>query len=174
MSETKKIKYSADPKGYMREYRKRNSERLKKKELEYYENNAEKIRKRANDWYYANKERADSSNAANYLKNRKREISRQQARRELHIGFINEWKESFGCQECNKERHPGCLDLHHIDPSQKDRKISQIASRSLENIKKELAKCVVLCANCHRKLHYMEGNGQEFSNRWKKNFREGA
>ena len=37
------------------------------------------------------------------------------------------------------------------------------AKWSLDRIKSEAAKCDILCANCHRKLHYDEkhGNKQE-------------
>jgi hypothetical protein len=60
------------------------------------------------------------------------------------------------CARCD-ENHPACLDFHHRDPSQKDFLLSvAVAKCSLERIKAEAAKCDVLCANCHRKLHYEE------------------
>ena len=45
--------------------------------------------------------------------------------------------------------------FHHRDPSQKKDCIPRLAkSSSLETIKKEIAKCDILCFNCHQKLHY--------------------
>jgi hypothetical protein len=62
---------------------------------------------------------------------------------------------SSGCASC-EETEICCLDLHHFDPKKKDfliSKVSQGGITSLDRIKKELAKCVVLCSNCHRKVH---------------------
>jgi hypothetical protein len=64
-------------------------------------------------------------------------------------------KEQLVCQRCGED-HVACLQFHHIDPSLKDINISQAASNgwSLDRIKSEMAKCNVLCANCHFKEHY--------------------
>lgn len=69
--------------------------------------------------------------------------------------FIEEIKASSGCVFCG-ENFPAALDFHHTGGNgDKEINISQIAIRSwgLERVRKEMAKCVLLCANCHRKLH---------------------
>jgi hypothetical protein len=44
------------------------------------------------------------------------------------------------------------LDFHHRDPSQKLFQVCQSAvGRRTEAILAEMAKCTVLCANCHRR-----------------------
>lgn len=55
------------------------------------------------------------------------------------------------CKLVDKD-YPQIYDFHHTDPSQKDFAISNSA-KTFENIKSELDKCIVLCANCHRKEH---------------------
>ena len=46
------------------------------------------------------------------------------------------------------------LEFHHIDPTKKEFSISQIRLCKMnEKIKKELDKCDLLCANCHREIH---------------------
>lgn len=45
------------------------------------------------------------------------------------------------------------LDFHHLDPNMKDFGIGTIGSYSLDMLKKEADKCVLLCANCHREFH---------------------
>jgi hypothetical protein len=55
------------------------------------------------------------------------------------------------CSRCD-ETHPAALDFHHTDPTQKDFEISSCGSR--KRVLAEINKCIVLCANCHRKLHY--------------------
>ena len=60
------------------------------------------------------------------------------------------------CFDCKGKFIPACYDFHHLDPSIKDKEIAKLMSRSFENIKIELDKCVLLCANCHRIRHAKE------------------
>lgn len=57
-----------------------------------------------------------------------------------------------GCSRC-PENHPGCLDFHHLDPSTKKKEISRMArdGSSEKHLLEEIAKCEILCSNCHRK-----------------------
>jgi hypothetical protein len=65
------------------------------------------------------------------------------------------------CSRC-PETTPICLDLHHVDPSTKKFTLSGKAhNHSMEAIKAEIAKCIVLCANCHRKEHARIAEGRE-------------
>ena len=58
------------------------------------------------------------------------------------------------CQFCGYNRYSGALDFHHIDESQKEFDLSTRGlTRSWKRIKKEIQKCVLVCANCHRELH---------------------
>ena len=56
------------------------------------------------------------------------------------------------CHECKLVDDPAVYDFHHLDPKQKDFSIGQQA-KSFDKIKSELDKCIMLCANCHRKMH---------------------
>lgn len=66
---------------------------------------------------------------------------------------VGRWKMMKGCSCCGfKAKHPCQLDLHHTDPSTKTYKGSHKAydaGWSMKRIKLELAKCVVVCKNCH-------------------------
>lgn len=66
--------------------------------------------------------------------------------------LINEYKSSRGCQVCGENSHPQVLDLHHLDPSVKEGSPSMLRT-SWDRWISEAKKCVVLCANCHRKVH---------------------
>ena len=58
------------------------------------------------------------------------------------------------CNRCGYNRCIEALEFHHENPSQKDFNISSKGyTRSWERVQKELDKCVMLCANCHRELH---------------------
>jgi len=61
-------------------------------------------------------------------------------------------KKSVGCQIC-KESESVCLDLHHLNPNEKDFGIAHYRNASIDKITDEMKKCIVLCANCHRKVH---------------------
>ena len=54
------------------------------------------------------------------------------------------------------------LDFHHKDPTIKDETIARMTSNrnKVEDIQKEIEKCVVLCSNCHREFHYLENKEQ--------------
>lgn len=64
---------------------------------------------------------------------------------------VREFKVSKGCAHCG-EKHPAVLELHHLDPKIKDFNPSDARGRKL--FYEEADKCIVLCANCHRKVHY--------------------
>ena len=64
---------------------------------------------------------------------------------------MKKYKTERGCFECG-ENHPAVLDLHHTDPSIKDLNPSNSTSRKM--FYQEAEKCIVLCSNCHRKVHY--------------------
>ena len=77
--------------------------------------------------------------------------------------FKNKLVESLGgkCQGCGNTYPSVVYDFHHIDPSQKQYSISKLISKySKKNeilIYEEVDKCILLCANCHRKLHWENG-----------------
>lgn len=57
------------------------------------------------------------------------------------------------CLYC-PENDPRCLDFHHRDPKTKKFKIGAAVGEavSLKLLFKELNKCDIVCANCHRKI----------------------
>ena len=58
------------------------------------------------------------------------------------------------CQICGYNSCPEAMEFHHQNSSEKNFGISNKGyTRSWENVKKELEKCVMLCANCHREVH---------------------
>ena len=79
----------------------------------------------------------------------------QQGERRLSLKEqLSQYKESKGCLCCD-ESNPVCLELHHLDPSQKEINPADMASRgwSWERMLTEIEKCVVVCSNCHKKIH---------------------
>jgi hypothetical protein len=65
-------------------------------------------------------------------------------------------KESGGkCQRCGYDRFAGALQFHHRDPAQKVFGLALNGSaRSLSRARDEVAKCDLLCANCHAEVEW--------------------
>jgi hypothetical protein len=58
------------------------------------------------------------------------------------------------CTGCGRAVHARLFEFHHLDARTKDFAISADGIlRSWQKIEAELAKCVLLCANCHRETH---------------------
>lgn len=58
------------------------------------------------------------------------------------------------CARCGYSKCLGALQIHHLDPSIKDKKFSNFKLRAFDDkFKKELKTCILLCANCHLEEH---------------------
>lgn len=91
----------------------------------------------------------------NYQENKEYFQIKQQERRKEIVEFINSFKTN--CIICN-ESDLACLDFHHIDKNEKYDDLANARKNkwSNERILNEMEKCVTLCSNCHRKLHYYD------------------
>lgn len=70
--------------------------------------------------------------------------------------WVSEYKLAARCAHCGFADHPEALHLHHLDPAEKDMKVSQLCKRGWSRLRAEVAKCIVICANCHIVLHANE------------------
>ena len=105
------------------------------------------------------KEKQKQRQHESYLRNKKQVQERSKQRTlELRLFILQYKKDSGGCS-CG-EKHPALLDFHHRDPENKIASINRMVAynRSLEVIQRELKKCDILCANCHRRLHWNGDN----------------
>lgn len=76
-------------------------------------------------------------------------------RRYEHRSWILKFKaQSNGCCKCDMS-NPHCLDFHHREGTQKSGTVSELVNYDLpkEDLKIEIEKCDILCANCHRIKH---------------------
>lgn len=65
--------------------------------------------------------------------------------------YIQAIKVERGCADCGYNAHPAALDFDHLPGHVKVRKMSTAsAGMSRVRLEAEMAKCEVVCANCHR------------------------
>lgn len=82
--------------------------------------------------------------------------TRRTLRRRARLrSWINDRKRERGCNRCERS-DPACLDFHHLDDVEKETDVGTMVTFGYgpEALEAEMAKCEVLCANCHRKVHY--------------------
>jgi len=46
------------------------------------------------------------------------------------------------------------MDFHHRDPAEKAFNLSKARNKPIDKIIEEVAKCDILCANCHREVEH--------------------
>lgn len=92
-----------------------------------------------------------------YEKNKAAIIQKINTKKRANRKWFREYKATLSCISCG-ENHPSTLDFHHVEPRKGDRKVNKLVSEGHNKltIKREIAKCVVLCSNCHRKHHFEE------------------
>ncbi len=65
------------------------------------------------------------------------------------------------CIKCGWNGNQAALQFHHTDSKEKEFTIGNVANKSWDSIKKEMQKCILLCANCHM-IHHSTKNDKIF------------
>ena len=82
-------------------------------------------------------------------------------RNKKYVNKVTDWfssyKETLSCKICGDNRF-WVLEFHHLDPTQKDFNIGEKWKQgySINRIQNEIKKCICVCANCHKDIHYKE------------------
>ncbi len=63
---------------------------------------------------------------------------------------LEAYKTKHGCADCGYNKHPVALDFDHLPGHVKEFTIGSQMIRNMDRIWAEVAKCEVVCANCHR------------------------
>lgn len=90
-----------------------------------------------------------------HYRNVERNAERTLQRRRRLRAWIDDYKRERGCRSCGVAES-AVLDLHHRDPDSKEMAVGEMITygHGPESLRKEMEKCDVLCANCHRRLHH--------------------
>lgn len=99
------------------------------------------------------RERQLAGSRARYWRDPAANILRGRIREDKQRVWLHGLKAEVGCHICG-ESDPVCLDFHHKDPEEKLFTIGMSSGRKRSVLLSEIAKCEVLCSNCHRKLEW--------------------
>ena len=111
-----------------------------------------KAKSKPGGYAYVCKACSDVANKKTRVKHTDRYLEYRNSYKQKLNEKVDKFKIARGCTCCGENSHPHVLDLHHLDPTEKEGDPSMMKS-SWDRWLAEASKCVVLCANCHRKVH---------------------
>jgi transcription elongation factor Elf1 len=101
------------------------------------------------------KESSRKSSAKHYADNKQKVLVANAKHRKNKRVEWQAFKATFACAHCGFN-HPAALDFHHVDRTD-HKSVNYLAQQGLyKKAKEEIKKCIALCANCHRILHFEE------------------
>lgn len=105
-------------------------------------------------------------NAKVYINNKKSYFDSSYSIRIRNRKFILEYLQNKSCIDCGIS-DPILLEFDHIDPSTKDIEVCKMMQLgySVERIQKEIDKCEIRCANCHRLRTAKQFNWYAYANK---------
>lgn len=89
---------------------------------------------------------------SNYAKYKLKTIERCLKSKDTNRARIWKYKQDRKCSICS-ESVTACLDFHHTDPTKKSFNVASARTLSWETIEQEINKCILVCKNCHVKIH---------------------
>lgn len=103
---------------------------------------------------YSDTTKQKEAQRRHYNNNKEYFYHRTKERRKKKTEWLQSFLSSRACVSCG-ETAPECLDFHHVDPSTKEGMVTEMINslRGFDRIKEEMEKCIILCSNCHRKVH---------------------
>jgi len=89
-----------------------------------------------------------------YRRNKAYYLAKNEEQKQRARAYLVKLKKRAACKYC-RESATCCLEFHHTDPRTKSGELANAANYgwSPKRIDEEAAKCEIVCANCHRKLH---------------------
>jgi hypothetical protein len=106
---------------------------------------------------YKDPEKQKAAQARYYQENKTRLNKSQNIKRNLWRRRTQEVKENSPCKDCGERFPHYVMDFDHLPENEKLFNIGAQLARfpSLAALEEEMAKCDVVCANCHRHRTFM-------------------
>lgn len=90
------------------------------------------------------------NNKKQYLKRNARSLAKRQE-------FVRNFK-SRPCKDCGIQYPYYVMDFDHREGELKELQMSQVVRYTINKLKREIAKCDVVCSNCHRERTFQRLN----------------
>ena len=102
------------------------------------------------------KQKQSEYSRSHYVRNKERQFAANTKYRRNKKVEWDDYKATLKCIKCGFSHH-AALDFHHEDPTTKEGDVNRYVSNGqFKKAYKEIEKCIVLCANCHRIHHFEE------------------
>lgn len=100
---------------------------------------------------YKNIEDRKAASKKHYLANKQRYLERNSRYRAEIKEYVKKFKESRPCADCGINYPYYVMDFDHLDNFVKGNNINFLSNTGrIGAVKREIEKCEVVCANCHR------------------------
>ena len=103
-------------------------------------------RQRERERYQQNRDKRRAQ-VSEYYKNNKELVKAREARYRAESAVIIAEARDVPCADCGHKFPPICMQFHHLDPSTKTGDVRSMGHPT--RVKREIEKCIVICANCH-------------------------
>ena len=141
-------------------YYPKNKEIILEKNKIWRKNNPNKMNIYLKEWRNKNIDKCRELNNQ-WIKNHREYINKRD--KQYYQKYKDQWyeiiknKNMHFCSKCGYSKCFAAIDFHHIKIKEKGNNLAIIMRRKpTEERIAELDKCIALCANCHRELHYMD------------------
>jgi len=139
------------------------------KKQTWHERNREKLREYYKLYYSRPdvRERQNRRRREKYAQDSSRWKAANRRNRERLKRYVWEQK-SVPCKDCGQTFEPYVMHFDHRDPATKKYNVGKMymSCNSLSKIKEEIAKCDVVCANCHAMRTYKQNVTGYFQKGW--------
>ena len=126
-----------------------NKEKQREYNLRYREENGEKLAAYQRQYYLANRDERLAQMRLYELSNQEQRKKYLTERYSDARAYVNELK-TEPCLDCGGSFPPECMDFDHVRGEKEFALGGANVSRSRESVDQEIAKCDLVCANCHR------------------------
>lgn len=133
------MRTKAEIAAYHKKWAARNRDKTRASVRRWKDKNPKKVAAYRRRAYYKN-------HAENLASARGRTLRRRQEQRK----WISKLKEESPCVDCGTHYPAVCMDFDHLPGKGKTGNVGRMPGKTNKEIRQEIEKCEIVCANCHR------------------------